>query len=58
MAHMEWRLAEVIKMPFGVGCSSRRGVLESTRLIVQPVSAAMVWFVLGRGLVLDVACFL
>ena len=42
-------------MPFGVGCSSS-GVVESARLIMHPVSAAtMVWLMLGIGLV-DVAC--
>ena len=55
---MEWRLAEVIEMPFGVGCLWRRGVLESAKLIVQPVSAAMVELVRGRGLGLEVACLL
>ena len=29
-------------IPKGVSCSSRSGVLESARLIVHPVSAAMV----------------
>jgi len=58
VAVMEWRLAEVIEMLFGVGCSWRRGVPESAKLIVQPVSAAMVDFVLGRGLGLEVACLL
>ena len=32
-------------MPFGVGCSSSNGVVESARLIVHTVSAAMVWFI-------------
>ena len=58
VAVMEWRLAEVIEMPFGVWCSWRRGVLESAKLMVQPVSAAMVDLVLGRGLGLEVACLL
>ena len=53
---MECWLAEVIEMPCGVGRLSRRGVLESAKLIVQPVSPAMVWLVLGRGLGLEVAC--
>ena len=56
VAVMEWRLAEVIKMPFGVGCSWWRGVLESAKLMVQPVSAAVVDLVLGRGLGVGVAC--
>ena len=55
VAVIEWRLAEVIVMPFGVGCSWRRGVLGSARLIVQPVSAAMVGLVLGIGLGLEIA---
>ena len=55
VAVIEWRLAEVIEMPFGVGCSWRRGVLGSARLIVQPVSAAMVGLVLGIGLGLEIA---
>ena len=42
---MEWRLAEVIDMPFGVDCSSSNGEVELARLIVYPVSAAMVWFI-------------
>ena len=50
VAVIEWRLAEVIEMPFGVGCSLRRGVLGSAKLIVQLVSAAMVGLVLGIGL--------
>ena len=53
---MECQLVEVIEMPCGVGCSRRRGVLESAKLIVQPVSAAIVWLVLWRGLGLEVAC--
>ena len=56
VACMESQLAEVIEMPCGVGCSWRRGVLASAKLIVQPVSAAMVWLVSGRGLGLEVAC--
>ena len=56
---MEWQLADVIDMPSGVGRSNSRGVLESARLIVQLVSAAMECFVLGRGLlVVDLACLL
>ena len=42
-------------MPFGVGCSSSNGVVESARMIVHSVSTAMVWFMVGIGLV-DVAC--
>ena len=56
MLRIEWQLAEVIDMPFGVGCSSSNGVVESARLIVHPVFAAIVWFVLGRRLV-DLVCF-
>ena len=56
VACMECWLPEVIEMPCGVGCSPRRGVLESAKLIVQPVSAAMVGLVLGGGLGLEVAC--
>ena len=41
-AVIEWRLAEVIVIPWGVGRSRRSGVLESARLIVHPVSAAIV----------------
>ena len=55
VAVIECRLAEVIEMPFGVGCSWSRGVLGSARLIVQPVSAAMVGLVLGIGLGLEIA---
>ena len=55
---MEWRLAEVIEMPCGVGSSSKRGVPELARFIVQPVSAGMVWLMLGRGLVVDLAWLL
>lgn len=58
VAVIEWRLAEVIEMPFGVGCSWRRGVLGSAKLMVQPVSAAMVDLVLRRGLGLEGACLL
>ena len=56
MLCIECWLAEVIDMPFGVDCSSGNGVVESARLIMHPVSAAIVWFELRRGLV-DVACF-
>ena len=58
VAVLEWRLAEVIEMPFGVGCSWSRGVFGSARLIVQPVSAAMVGLVLGIGLGLEIAWLL
>ena len=58
VAVMEWWLAEVMEMPFGVGCLWRREVLESAKLIVPPVSAAMVGLVLGRGLGVEVACLL
>ena len=34
-------LAEVIARPFRVGSSWRKGVEESARLVVQPVSAAI-----------------
>ena len=43
-------------MSSGVGSSSSRGVLELARLIVKPISAAIMWLVLGRGLVVDLAC--
>ena len=56
MMCIECRLANVMDMPLGVGCSSRSGIVESARLIVYLVSDAMVWFILGRGLV-EVACF-
>jgi len=58
VAVIECRLGEVIEMPFGVGCSWSRGVLGSARLIVQPVSAAMVGLVLGIGLGLEIALLL
>lgn len=51
---MVWRLAEVMEIPNGVGSSSSSGVLESARLMVHPVSAAIV-VVLGRGLGLEIA---
>ena len=56
VAFMECQLAEVIEMSCGVGCLWRRGVLESAKLIVQPMSAAVVCLVRGRGLGLEVAC--
>ena len=34
-------LVAVMASPFGVGSSWRRGVEESARLVVQPVSAAI-----------------
>ena len=55
---MEWRLAEVIVMPKGVGCSRRSGMLESARLIVHPVSAAMVVGVLGKEIGVEIALVL
>ena len=42
-------------IPKGVGCSSSSGVLESARLIVHPVSAAMVVVVLGIELGVEIA---
>ena len=54
VACMVWRLAEVMEIPNGVGSSSSSGVLESARLMVHPVSAAIV-VVLGRGLGLEIA---
>ena len=53
---MEWWLAEVIKMTCGVACSWWRGVVESAKLIVQPMSAAMVDLVRRRGLGVEVSC--
>ena len=47
---MECLLAEVIEIPLGVGCSFSNGVVELTRLMVHPVSVAMVWFGLGKVL--------
>ena len=37
-------------MPKGVGCSRSSGVVESARLMVHPVSAAMVVVVRGTDL--------
>ena len=34
-------IAAVMASPFGVGSSWRRGVVESARIFVQPVSAAI-----------------
>ena len=45
-------------MPKGVGCSRRSGVPESARLIVHPVSAAMVVGVLGIDLGVEIALVL
>ena len=47
---MECLLAGVIEIPFRVGYSCSKGIVESVRLIVHPVLAAMVWFMLGKGL--------
>ena len=47
-------IAEVMAFPIGVGSSWRRGVEESARLVVQPVSVA-IWvegilgLLLGEG---------
>ena len=45
-------------MPKGVGCSRSSGVLESARLMVHPVSAAMVVVVLGIDLGVEIALLL
>ena len=45
-------------MPKGVGCSRSSGILEAARLIVHPVSAAMVVVVLGIELGVEIALVL